>query len=84
MRCTSALSTARDTETAAREVLGRVAEGLGGEGADLAVAFGSAAPRRGARAARGGLRGPGIARHVLACTGESIVGEGREVEGPPP
>jgi small ligand-binding sensory domain FIST len=83
MRCASALSTARDSDAALRSVLGRVAEGLGGEPGDLALAFASShhAEALGRLAAE--ARARGLGRHVLACTGESVVGEDREVERAP-
>lgn len=81
MRCASALSTARNTEAAFADVLHRVAEGLGGVEADLAVAFTTSHHADRLADLWTGARGRSLARHVVACTGESIVGEGREVEG---
>ena len=83
MKCASALSLARETEAAIGEVLDRVADGLGGEGADLAVAFASAHHAEGLGPLAAELRKRGLARHVLACTGEAIVGADREVEDDP-
>jgi len=83
MKCVSALSLAPDTGTAAREVLDRVAGDLGGGGADLAVAFASADHAEGLGRLGAELRARGLARHVLACTGEAIVGADREVEEGP-
>ena len=80
MDCASALSTARDTGLAFREVLGRVADGLGGEPADLALAFVSADHGDSLGRLATDVRARGLGRHVLGCTGESIVGEDREVE----
>ena len=81
MRCASALSTSRSGATAVREVLDRAGEALAGEPADLAVAFVSPhhAGNLDELAAR--VRERGFARHLLGCTGESIVGEDREIEG---
>jgi small ligand-binding sensory domain FIST len=81
MKCVSALSTARNSEAAMREVVDRAAAALEGTQADLALVFASAhhadvLPGLAARIAERGL-----GRHVLGCTGESIVGEDREVEG---
>ena len=83
MKCASALSLARETGTAIREVIDRVAEQLGGGGADLAVAFASADHAEGLGRLAAELRGAGLVRHLLACTGEAIVGGGREVEAAP-
>ena len=82
MKCVSALSTARNTEDALSEVL-EAAAGAGTEGspADLVLVFASMhhADALGRIAAE--VRRRGLGRHVLGCTGESIVGEDREVEG---
>ncbi len=82
MKCASALSIARNSASAFSDVVGRTAEAMGGGAPDLAVAFVSAhhADKLGdlAEMCRGEALG---ARHFLACTGETIVGDGREVEG---
>src|SRR4051812_3230904 len=83
MKCVSALSTVGNTESALADVLGRAAGGLAGERADLALIFGSSHHAGGLGRIAREVRGRGLARHVLGCTGESIVGEGREVEGAP-
>ena len=77
MRCASALSTAADTGAAVAEVLGRLAEAFGEEPPDLGIAFASA------HHAEGLAKLGGMARHTLGCTGETIVGEDREVEDGP-
>lgn len=81
MRCASALSTVRNTDAAFADVLGRVAAGLDGTPADLAVVFSSShhADRLGELAPR--LAEAGLGVHLIGCTGESVVGEGREIEG---
>jgi len=82
MKCVSALSTARKTDDALREVIeaATVAMAEGGP-ADLVLVFASMhhADALGRIAAE--IRRLGLGRHVLGCTGESIVGEDREVEG---
>ena len=83
MKCASVLSIAPDTETAAREVSNRLAELFGDRPADLAVAFASSHHAEGLWRLSADLRARNLARHVLACTGESIVGEDREIEGAP-
>ncbi len=86
MTCASALSTASATNRAIVEAVARLAEGLSiasGGPADLALAFASAHHAGGLAALSEALRGRGLARHVIGCTGESIVGDGREVEGGP-
>ncbi len=81
MRCASALSTARNTDAAFRDVLDRVADGLAGEEADFALAFTSAHHADRLADLWEGARSRSLARRLVACTGESIVGEGREIEG---
>ncbi len=81
MRCASALSTSRDSDLAIREVLGRLADRFEGEPADLAVVFGSIHHAEALDRLGPELTARGLGRHVLGCTGETIIGEGREVEG---
>ena len=75
------LSTVRNTDAAVAEALASVEAGLAGSDAEIAVAF--ASPHHGDSLGRitAELIGRGIARHAVACTGEAIIGEGREVEG---
>lgn len=79
MKCVSALSTAKDPETALAEVLSRADS----EAADLAVLFASRDHAGTLATAAREIRKRGLARHVIGCTGESIVGEGREIEDAP-
>jgi small ligand-binding sensory domain FIST len=83
MKCVSALSTDSDTNEATDSLIRQAAADLAGLTADLALIFASPdlADALG-RLAKQVLKA-GLARHVLGCTGESIVGEGREVEGGP-
>ncbi len=83
MRCASALSTTRNSEAAAREVVERVALAFEGEPADLAVVFCSMhhADILGSLGAE--LKARGLGRHLLACTGETVIGDGREIESEP-
>jgi small ligand-binding sensory domain FIST len=83
MKCVSVLSTARDTDAAVRDVIDRAVAAIGKEPADLALVFASMdhAGALGAIAAQ--IQRCGLGRHVLGCTGESIVGEDQEVEGQP-
>jgi small ligand-binding sensory domain FIST len=83
MRCASALSTERDSEAAIASVLERVGEAIGGGGADLALAFVSPDHAEALGPLAAAVRGRRLARHILGCTGESIVGEDREIEGGP-
>ena len=81
MTCASALSTAQDSATALRDVVDRVAAGLGDSPGSIAVAFVSP-HHAGALADLARLcRERRIADHFLAVTGETIIGDGREVEG---
>lgn len=83
MACLSALSTASDTETALGEVLDRSRQAFAEQPADLAVIFASIhhAGELGRIASE--IRARGLGRHVLGCTGETIVGEDCEVENGP-
>lgn len=81
MRCASALSTARNSEAALREVLARAQRDLSGQGADLALVFASAHHADALGKIARELRASGLGRHVAGCTGESIVGGDQEVEG---
>jgi small ligand-binding sensory domain FIST len=81
MKCVSALSTVRNTEAALRQVVDRATEGLGGEPADLALVFASMHHAEALAEIAAETANRGLGRHVLGCTGESIVGEDREVEG---
>ncbi|MFO0951403.1 MAG: FIST N-terminal domain-containing protein [Isosphaeraceae bacterium] len=88
MKCVSALSTLSDSTAALDDVLARVRPAFGGEAggpsaSDLAILFGSAhhAPAFGVIART--IRESGLARVVVGCTAESIVGDGLEVEGEP-
>jgi small ligand-binding sensory domain FIST len=83
MSCASALSTASDSDAAIQDVVDRVAGGLREHPADLAVAFVSAHHAEALGRLADAVRGRGLARHIMGCTGESIVGEDREVEGKP-
>jgi small ligand-binding sensory domain FIST len=83
MRCAEALSTSRDSESAIGEVVGRLAEAFGGERADLALVFASIHHAEVLGRVGAALTGRGLGRHVLGCTGETIIGEGREVEREP-
>jgi small ligand-binding sensory domain FIST len=78
----AALSTQPDTSAAVRQVCRKAMEPLGGQ-ADLGVVF--ASPHHGphfAALAAGVQRGT-QAKCLIGCTGESIVGTGREVEEEP-
>ena len=83
MNCVSALSTARTTDAAFQQVLEKLDAGLGGETADLCLVFSSMHHADELARLAASLRSTGKARHVLGCTGESLVGEDREVEGSP-
>ena len=83
LTCASALSTEPETRAASREVLDRVAGAFGDGPADLVLVFASIDHAEGLGALVEDLRARGLGGHVLGCTGEWIVGEGREVEGGP-
>lgn len=79
----SGLSTEGDLLAAGRQVGEQLRAGLGGARADLALLFGTSehADHLGAVASR--LIDEGVARHVLGCTGEAVIGADREVEEGP-
>ncbi len=81
MRCAAALSTMRDSEAALREVVDRLVEGFAGDSADLAVIFASMHHADILGKVSAELTARGLGRHVLGCTGETIIGEGSEIEG---
>ena len=83
MKCVSALSTAGNTDAALAGVVERARGELAGEPADLALIFGSPHHADSLGRVAATLREQGVCRHVLGCTGESIVGEDREVEAAP-
>src|ERR1041384_8350718 len=83
MRCAAALSTEPDPDAAASEVLGSMARGLGGDSADLSLLFASEHHAGVLQTIGRAMLERGLARHVLGCTGESIVGGNREIEGGP-
>lgn len=81
MRCAAALSNDPDGDTAIEEVLQRLGESFAGGSADLALIFASMHHADHLGRLSAALADRGLGRHVVGCTGESIVGEGREVEG---
>ena len=83
MRCVSVLSTAQDPDEALKEVVALARTRLGTGTADLALIFATAhhAEAMGRIAAE--VRSQGLSRHVLGCTGESVVGDHFEIEGKP-
>jgi len=83
MNCVSALSTTLSTTAAFQQVLEKLDAGLAGETADLCMIFSSMHHADELARLAASLRENGKTRHVLGCTGESMVGEDREVEGSP-
>ncbi len=83
MNCVSALSTERSTRAATRAVVDRASAAMAGGPADLALVFASMHHADGLGSIAEEVRRLGLGRHVLGCTGETIVGEDREVEGDP-
>ena len=83
MRCASALSTDPDGDAAIREVVDRLGETFAGVPADLAFVFASMHHADYLERLVATLADRGLGRHVLGCTGETIVGEASEVEGGP-
>ncbi len=85
MRCASAFSTVESSETAVRDVVARLSETFddGTNQADLVVAFASSHHAEALGMLGKVLHDSGLTRHSLGCTGETIVGDGREVEDGP-
>ena len=83
MTSVSALSTLADSAAAFEAVAERALAGLGGRTADLAVLFATKHHAESLEQLGRQVRARGIARHLVGCTGESIVGEDREVEDAP-
>lgn len=83
MKCSVALSTDPGPEAAIAEVLARVEADLGESRANLMVAFASAEHAETLPRLARELMARELAGHVLGCTGETIIGAGREVEQGP-
>lgn len=85
MRCVGVLTTEGSGEAAVRQVVDALAGKFGGEAgpADLVVAFASADHADCLERLGTILHERGMVRHSLGCTGETIVGDGREVESGP-
>jgi small ligand-binding sensory domain FIST len=83
MNCVTALSTARSTAAAFQQVIEKLGDGLAGEPADLCLIFSSIHHADELARLAASIREQGNGRHVLGCTGESMVGEDREIEGSP-
>ncbi len=83
MKCVSALSTARTTNAAFHQVMEQLDEGLAGETADLSLIFSSMHHADELGRIGSACLEQAHTRHILGCTGESIVGDAREVERSP-
>ena len=81
MKCTSALSTTKNSTLAFNDLTDRVAKDLAGEPGTIAVAFVSAHHAQALGELARLCKEKRIAEHFLAVTGETIVGEGQEIEG---
>lgn len=83
IQCAEALSTAANTDTALDEIVAKLRGGLGGESGDLTLVFATMHHVEALGRIAQTLREQGLGRVVLGCTGESIVGQGREIEAAP-
>jgi small ligand-binding sensory domain FIST len=83
MKCASALSTMRNSEAALREVLDHLEKEFQGIEADLAIAFCSMHHADVLGKLGVELMARRLGRHVLGCTGETVIGNGREIESEP-
>jgi small ligand-binding sensory domain FIST len=81
IRCADALSTVRNTDAAIEEVASKLANGLAGTPGDLALVFATMHHAEALGRISETLRSRGLGRVVLGCTCESVVAEGREIEG---
>ncbi len=82
LRFAAAISTETDTEKAIAEVIGRTADQLGGP-ANLGFVFVSHHHGPDFEPVASRISEELSVEHLLGCTGEAIVGGGREVEGRP-
>ena len=85
MRCVGVLTTEPSSGEAVRLVVEQLARAFDGEGnqADLVVAFASSHHAESLGKLGAILHDRGLTRHSLGCTGETIIGDGREVESGP-
>ncbi len=83
MKCVSAMSTARNTDAALQQILQQLDQGLAGDSADLTLIFSSMHHADELGRIASAFLEQARTHHVLGCTGESIVGDLREVEGSP-
>ncbi len=83
MKCVSALSTTLQTNAAFHQVLEQLDERSAGDTADLSLIFSSMHHADELGRIASAFLEQGRTRHILGCTGESIVGDAREVEGSP-
>ncbi len=80
-RSVSATSEHHDTRTAADEVAGALHDGLGGRSPDIVLLFASFHHAAALPQACDDLRRMLVPGHLLAATAESVLGDGRELEG---
>ena len=83
MRCAVGLSTQSQSDAAFAEVVERLGTRAEGDGDDLAVIFSSPHHADCLDRFSQALTERGLGRNVIGCTGESIIGEDREIEGQP-
>lgn len=83
MKWASSISTATSLETAAEEAASRLEERLGGEAADLVIAFVSTPHREEFERLPALVRGRLGSGVLLGCSGGGVVADGREVEQRP-
>ena len=81
IRCAEALSTARDVDEAIEEVVAKLTAGLAGAAGDLALIFATIHHAETLDRVARAIRDRGLGRVHIGCTCESVVGEGREIEG---
>src|SRR5262245_29306069 len=83
MKFASAVTSERNTEQAARQILESVRAELGGASADLVLVFTSPHHRPNLEALPKLIAEVLAPGQVLGCTAEGVIGAGHEVEGQP-
>jgi small ligand-binding sensory domain FIST len=81
IRFAEGLSTREDSDAAIEEVVSKLEASLAGSEGDLAFLFSTLHHAEALGRAAQALTERGLGRVVLGCTCESVVGEGREIEG---
>ena len=79
-RCVSALSKEKNTDSAIESVLAKAISALEGTVADIAIVFTSMHHADALATIGRAILDRGLAKHVIGCTAETVIGESEEVE----